>query len=90
LWRWRDQLQASVQSIGLAQIWSQANFGLINVGNATQITQALRQQDIRVRDCTSFGLPEWIRVSVQGDVAHAALMRQLRESLVKQAGWRSS
>ncbi len=77
LWHWRDQLQAQIQSIGLAQIWSQANFGLINVGNATQITQAIRRQDIRVRDCTSFGLPEWIRVSVQGEAAHRALIATL-------------
>lgn len=77
LWQWRDELKEQIQAIGLAQTWSQANFGLVNVGDAARVTQKLRQREIRVRDCTSFGLPEWIRISVQGEVAHNALLQGL-------------
>lgn len=77
LWRWRDELQVQIQQLGLAQSWGCANFGLINVDNATQVARSLRQQGIRVRDCTSFGLPTWIRISVQGEAAHQALIAAL-------------
>lgn len=78
LWEWRDQLRSQIQELELQQQWSQANFGLVNVGNATAVTQALRQQDIRVRDCTSFGLPEWIRISAQGVDAQQGLINAMR------------
>jgi histidinol-phosphate aminotransferase len=78
LWQWREQLQLQIQELGLEQRWCQANFGLINVGNATAVTQSLRQQDIRVRDCTSFGLPEWIRISAQSKDAQRALINAMR------------
>jgi histidinol-phosphate aminotransferase len=77
LWEWRDRLQQEIAQLNLTQQWSQTNFGLIQVGNATAITQILRQQDIRVRDCTSFGLPEWIRVSAQSSIAQMALINAL-------------
>ncbi|MBE9030206.1 histidinol-phosphate aminotransferase family protein [filamentous cyanobacterium LEGE 11480] len=81
LWRWRDELKNQIQRIDLEQTWSQANFGLISVGNATQVTEELRRQDIRVRDCTSFGLFDQIRVSAQDEVAQEALVKALFEYL---------
>jgi histidinol-phosphate aminotransferase len=77
LWQWRDRLQAKLQNLGYEQSWSQANFGLINVSDATAITQALRNRGIRVRDCTSFGLPQWIRISAQDAIAQDELIRAL-------------
>ena len=77
LWQWRDELETQIQSIGLPQAWSQATFGLVRVEEAVSATTSLRQQGIRVRDCTSFGLPEWIRISVQGAQAHTALVNGL-------------
>jgi histidinol-phosphate aminotransferase len=80
LWEWRDRLQQSITLLNLQQQWSQANFGLINVDRATAVTQKLRQQDIRVRDCTSFGLPEWIRISAQSPIAQDTLIFALSQS----------
>ncbi len=74
LWAWRDRLGAQLNQLQIDQRWSQANFGLINVSNATQVTQALRHADIRVRDCTSFGLPDRIRISAQPMAAQDALV----------------
>jgi histidinol-phosphate aminotransferase len=79
LWAWRDRLQAQIATLGLRQSWGQANFGLVNVGNAAEVTQALRSRSIRVRDCTSFGLPSWVRLSAQPEVAQDALVQALTE-----------
>jgi len=42
---------------------SQGNFVLFEVGDASAVAEALKQKGIIVRDCTSFGLDECIRVT---------------------------
>lgn len=56
---------------------SPATFLLARVGQASAVTQKLRGLGIRVRDATSFGLPEWIRISCQCPQRQAALTRCL-------------
>lgn len=46
---------------------SQANFILADVGDATQVTAALESQGILVRDCSSFGLSNCIRITCATD-----------------------
>ena len=42
---------------------SYANFVLVEVGNAMKSFEQLKNKGIIVRDCTSFGMPEYIRVT---------------------------
>ena len=58
-------LLKSIKEIGLDVIPSSTNFLLIKVGNAKSMRQALLKQGICVRDCTSFGLPQYIRIAMQ-------------------------
>jgi histidinol-phosphate aminotransferase len=59
----RALLTLGMQRLGYQVEPSQANFIIANVGNATQLRQALLPKGVVVRDCSSFGLPEHIRIA---------------------------
>jgi histidinol-phosphate aminotransferase len=59
----RDFLIKELELLGLPPLPSQTNFFLVKVGNATAFRQALLEKGILVRDCTSFGLPQYIRLA---------------------------
>ena len=47
-----------------ARTWpSGGNFVLCDVGDATRVTNALAERGVIARDCSSFGLPECIRIT---------------------------
>ena len=50
-------------SLGLSPLPSQTNFFMVEVGNAANFRQALLKKGILVRDCASFGLPDYIRLA---------------------------
>jgi histidinol-phosphate aminotransferase len=49
--------------LGLMPLPSRANYFLVKVGEASAIRESLLRKGILVRDCTSFGLPEYIRLA---------------------------
>lgn len=51
---------------GFALTEGQANFILVEVADATAVRARLLRQGIAVRDCTSFGLPQHIRIGIRG------------------------
>jgi histidinol-phosphate aminotransferase len=79
--RWRAKLAGSLQQLGLPVRESPATFLLAKVGDATRITAHLRSHDVRVRDTSSFGLRQWIRLSAQPPAAQKALLAALRSAL---------
>ncbi len=56
-------LTEELARIGLSVIPSQTNFFLVKVNSAAQFRQVLLKKGILVRDCTSFGLPDYIRLA---------------------------
>lgn len=71
-----DQLH----EIGYPLVHSKTHFGIINVEqSAYAFRQALLKQAIQVRDCTSFGLPEYIRISTQKEEHNQKLLQILKK-----------
>lgn len=57
-----------------------ANFMLVHVGDGARIRSQLLEHALQVRDCASFGLPEYIRISVRRHNECRKLLATLAES----------
>ena len=55
-------IEASTR-MGLAPLPSHTNFLLIPVGDGAAFQRALLHEDCYVRDCASFGLPQYVRIA---------------------------
>ena len=64
-------------ALGLAPLPSRLYFFLLHVGAAAIWKQRLLERGMLVRDCTSFGLPGYIRVAVRRPPENARLVAQL-------------
>jgi histidinol-phosphate aminotransferase len=63
--RGKEHLLAGLEGLGLSVLPSAANFLLIRVGDAPEVRRQLLLRGLCVRDCTSFGLPQHVRVAVR-------------------------
>lgn len=62
----KEYLYDELHRIGLEYVPSAANYLLVKVGDAAGLRlRLLKAHGICVRDCTSFGLPEYIRIGVR-------------------------
>jgi len=59
----RGYLVAELSNLGLPPLPSEANFFLVKVGDASWFRCELLKRKILVRDCTSFGLPQYVRIA---------------------------
>lgn len=79
--QWRARLAHSLEQMGLSVRESPATFLMAKVGKASQVTAYLRRHGVRVRDASSFGLRQWIRLSAQPPGAQKALLAALKNAL---------
>ena len=78
----KEYLRSAASSMGLDCPPARANFLLLKVGQAAEVRRELLvQHGVCVRDCTSFGLPEYIRVGVSTMDKNEALVAALSEVL---------
>ena len=56
-------LTSKLRRIGFTLFPSSTNFFLVKVANASDFRMALLKRGILVRDCTSFGIPRYIRIA---------------------------
>ena len=59
----KDYLVGELSRLGLPPLPSEANFFLVEVGDASEFRHKLLRRKILVRDCTSFGLPGYVRIA---------------------------
>lgn len=59
----KEYLVAELSRLGLPPLPSAASFFLVKVENASEFRRQLLRRKILVRDCTSFGLPDYIRLA---------------------------
>ena len=75
----RDFFQAEFLEMNLEFVPSHANFVLVRVGDGKKVFEALLRRGLIVRAMGSYGLPEWIRVSVGTMPQNKAFIAALRE-----------
>jgi histidinol-phosphate aminotransferase len=61
----KNYLQKELEALGYKEFPSAANFLLVKVGDAPVLRYQLLTKGVCVRDCSSFGLPEYIRIGVR-------------------------
>lgn len=75
----RDFLQSEFLEMNLEFVPSHANFVLVRVGDGKKVFDGLLRRGLIVRAMGSYGLPEWIRVSVGTMPQNRAFIAALRE-----------
>ncbi len=75
----RNFFQAQFLEMHLEFVPSHANFVLVRVGDGKKVFEALLRRGLIVRAMGSYGLPEWIRVSVGTMPQNKAFIAALRE-----------
>lgn len=76
----RDQLVRDLVMLGLEPIRSRACFFIVPVGDARDLRQRLLvRHHVLIRDCTSFGLPAYIRLAARPATDRARLVAALVE-----------
>lgn len=71
-------LLTGLRDLGFNPVRSSTHYSLIPVGNACHLREALLAERVVVRDCRSFGLPEYIRVSARSPRDNAVLLKTLK------------
>ncbi|MCS6881031.1 MAG: aminotransferase class I/II-fold pyridoxal phosphate-dependent enzyme [Oscillochloridaceae bacterium] len=81
LWAASDALRADLLGLGL-DVWRDTlPFMLVRTGDGAATRTALLRRGCVVRDCASFGLPEWVRVAPRHPDDNARLLAAWKESL---------
>ena len=72
------QLERGCAELGLEFVPSVANFMLIKVGDGLRVFDALQRKGVIVRPVKSYGLAEWIRVTIGSHEQNARVLAELK------------
>jgi histidinol-phosphate/aromatic aminotransferase/cobyric acid decarboxylase-like protein len=70
--------------MGLTVLPTDTTYALVQVGQATPFRQRLLGQGILVRDCTSFGLPDYVRIAAQQPAENEQLVLAIQKVLAEE------
>lgn len=77
----KHDLVRGLSELGLGILPSKVHYFLVKVGAATNFRQHLLTHKIMVRDCTSFGLPDHIRIATRTTEDNMKLLNALKKVL---------
>lgn len=75
------KIENALRSWGVEFIPSSANFALLNVGDGQRVFLELQKRGVITRPMASYGLKEWLRISVGTVDENARCLRELRSIL---------
>ncbi|MGH7945524.1 MAG: histidinol-phosphate transaminase [Opitutaceae bacterium] len=84
------QIENGCRAIGLEIVPSVANFMLVKVGDGDRVFDTLQRRGVIVRPVKSYGLPEWIRVTVGTREQNVRLLAELEAATREFTGARGS
>lgn len=80
LWEASDELATGLRQLGLTVWRSALPFLLVQCADATLTRRRLLARGCVVRDCTSFGLPDWVRIAPRRPEDNARLVAAWRDT----------
>jgi histidinol-phosphate aminotransferase len=75
------QLVAGCRALGREVVPSVANFILVHVGDGARVFDALQRRGIIVRPMKSYGMPEWLRITVGTHAQNERFLAELKAAL---------
>lgn len=75
------QVERGCTALGLTTVPSVANFMLVKVGSGSAVFEALQRAGVIVRPVGSYGLPEWIRVTIGSEEHNRRFLDALAAAL---------
>ncbi len=79
------QLSAAFDALGLRYLPSFGNFILVHVGDGARVYEGLLRRGVIVRPVASYGLPQWLRVTIGLAEENEKFITALREALPETA-----
>ncbi|MEL6309355.1 MAG: histidinol-phosphate transaminase [Chloroflexota bacterium] len=73
----KEKLIAGIEDLDLPVMSSHVHYFLVNVGNGAAFRSKLLRHKIMVRDCASFGLPEYVRIATRTPEDNAKLLQAI-------------
>ncbi|MDP1897243.1 MAG: histidinol-phosphate transaminase [Sulfurimicrobium sp.] len=80
-----EQITTGLTQMGLDYIPSAGNFVAVKVGNAAAVNHSLLEQGVIVRPIASYGMPEFLRVSIGLKAENVRFLQALEHSLAEQS-----
>lgn len=74
----RAQLEAGLGALKLEVVPSEANFVLVKVGAGARLFDGLQRRGVIVRPMASYGMPEWLRITVGTQAQNERLLAELK------------